>query len=90
MFLGDDEMPGQFPSELIDRIRDSNDIVSVISEYVSLKKVGNCFTGLCPFHAGEDAFVQRFKGQTAFLLFWMPRCRKRVHVLAEDREHKLH
>ena len=51
MFLGDDEMPGQFPSELIDRIRDSNDIVSVISEYVSLKKVGNRFTGLCPFHA---------------------------------------
>ena len=46
MFLGDDEMPGQFPSELIDRIRDSNDIVSVISEYVSLKKVGNRFTGL--------------------------------------------
>lgn len=38
------------PPELIDRIRDSTDIVEVISRYVSLKPTGKGFKGLCPFH----------------------------------------
>ncbi len=40
----------QIPEHLIDRIRDSIDIVDVISRYVSLKKTGRNFKGLCPFH----------------------------------------
>ncbi len=39
------------PDELIDRIREGVDIVSVISEQLSLKKTGQNFTGLCPFHS---------------------------------------
>src|SRR4030067_3069247 len=39
------------PDELIDRIREGVDIVSVISEKLSLKKTGQNFTGLCPFHS---------------------------------------
>lgn len=39
------------PDELIDRIRDGVDIVSVISEQLSLKKTGQNYTGLCPFHS---------------------------------------
>ncbi len=31
-------------------VRDRNDIVDIISSYVSLKKHGNNYTGLCPFH----------------------------------------
>lgn len=38
------------PEDIIDRIRESNDIVDVISEYVSLKKKGRNYFGLCPFH----------------------------------------
>lgn len=39
------------PDELIDRIREGVDIVSVISEQLSLKKTGQNYTGLCPFHS---------------------------------------
>ena len=36
--------------ETIDRIRNSADIVDVVSQYVNLKKRGRNFFGLCPFH----------------------------------------
>lgn len=38
------------PDEIIDRIRESTDIVDVVSEYVQLKRAGRNFVGLCPFH----------------------------------------
>lgn len=37
--------------EIIVRIREANDIVEIISEYMVLKKLGNNFKGLCPFHS---------------------------------------
>src|SRR5258708_9187351 len=33
-----------------DRVKNQADIVRVIGEYVRLKKSGQNFTGLCPFH----------------------------------------
>ena len=39
-----------YSDELIDEIRNSNDIVDVISQYVTLKRSGRNFFGLCPFH----------------------------------------
>jgi len=39
-----------YSDELIDDIKNSNDIVEVIGSYVSLKKHGRNFMGLCPFH----------------------------------------
>jgi DNA primase len=36
--------------EKIDEVRNTNDIVEVISGYVHLKKRGKNFLGLCPFH----------------------------------------
>ncbi len=38
------------PQEKIDRVMNSLDIVDFISGYVQLKKKGNSFMGLCPFH----------------------------------------
>jgi DNA primase len=38
------------PQEKIEEIRTSSDIVSYIARYVSLKKTGKNFKGLCPFH----------------------------------------
>jgi DNA primase len=35
----------------IEEIRDKADILSVISDYVQLKKVGQRYVGLCPFHS---------------------------------------
>jgi DNA primase len=39
-----------YSDELIEEVRGRNDIVDVISGYVSLKKKGNSHFGLCPFH----------------------------------------
>ncbi|MBP7303523.1 MAG: DNA primase [Fervidobacterium sp.] len=36
--------------EVIEKIKEKCDIVDVISEYVSLQKVGANYRGLCPFH----------------------------------------
>lgn len=40
----------RYEEELIDEVREKNDIVDVISSYVSLKKRGSNYVGLCPFH----------------------------------------
>ena len=36
--------------ELINEIREKNDILDVVSEYVKLEKRGRNYIGLCPFH----------------------------------------
>jgi len=43
-------MPYIFNEDTIRDIRESNDIVDVISQYITLKRVGSNFLGLCPFH----------------------------------------
>ena len=40
----------QYNDELKQEIRNANDIVDVISQYVILKRSGKNFMGLCPFH----------------------------------------
>ena len=40
----------RYSEELIEEIRSNNDIVDVISGYVTLKRSGRNFFGLCPFH----------------------------------------
>jgi len=43
-------MPYFYNDDLIREIRESNDIIDVISQYVMLKKSGSNYKGLCPFH----------------------------------------
>ena len=40
----------RYSDEIIDEIRQTNDIVDVISQYVRLKRSGRNYFGLCPFH----------------------------------------
>lgn len=40
----------RYSEELIEEIKNNNDIVDVISQYVTLKRSGRNFFGLCPFH----------------------------------------
>ena len=42
---------GTFPEELIRRIREESDLVGLISQYVSLRKSGQNYVSLCPFHS---------------------------------------
>lgn len=39
-----------YPEEVVQQVIEANDIVDVIGQYVSLKKSGSSFMGLCPFH----------------------------------------
>lgn len=42
------------PDEVVDRVRNETDIVSLIGEFVKLKRVGNSYRGPCPFHHGKN------------------------------------
>src|SRR6266581_3545875 len=42
---------GLFPQQFIDDLRLQVNILQVVQEYVSLKKVGRTWKGLCPFHS---------------------------------------
>ena len=44
----------RYSDELIDEIKNSNDIVDVISQYVALKRSGSNYMGLCPFHSEKS------------------------------------
>lgn len=39
-----------YPDEIVEEVRERNDIVDVISSYVKLTKKGANYFGLCPFH----------------------------------------
>ncbi len=45
----------RFSSEFIEQVRQANDIVSVISDYVTLKRRGRNFWACCPFHNEKTA-----------------------------------
>jgi DNA primase len=53
-----------FPQSFIDDLKQHADIVVVIQDYVSLKKVGGRYKGLCPFHGEKTPSfsVDRDKG----------------------------
>ena len=40
----------RYNDEILDEIRSRNDIVSTISQYMTLKRKGRNYFGLCPFH----------------------------------------
>ena len=40
----------RYSEAIIDEVKTSNDIVDIISQYVTLKRSGRNFLGLCPFH----------------------------------------
>jgi len=53
-----------FPQSFIDDLRAQADIVQVIQDYVSLRKTGATYKGLCPFHSEKTPsfHVHRDKG----------------------------
>lgn len=40
-----------FPDHFIQEVADKTDITDVVSQYVTLKKAGGSYIGLCPFHS---------------------------------------
>ncbi len=57
------------PNEVVDKIRDSTDIVSLVSQYVTLKKAGANYKGLCPFHQEKTPSFTVHPGKQIFHCF---------------------
>jgi DNA primase len=59
----------RLPPDLIDRIRDSTDIVDLISGYVQLERKGGNWFGLCPFHGEKTGSFSVHPGKGIFHCF---------------------
>ena len=70
-----------FSPELIDQIRDANDIVDLISEYVPLKKRGKNYVGLCPFHTEKDPSFNVIPTKQIFYCFGCQEGGNVIHFL---------
>ena len=58
-----------YSEELIEEVRSKNDIVDVIGQYVSLKKRGGTYFGLCPFHNEKTPSFSVTPGKQMFYCF---------------------
>jgi DNA primase len=58
-----------FPQSFIDDLKHQADIVVVIQDYVSLKKAGAYYKGLCPFHAEKTPSFQVNRERAFFHCF---------------------
>ena len=54
MTLWNERNPGMIDQATIDRIISAANIVDVVSEFVTLRKRGVNYVGLCPFHADKS------------------------------------
>ena len=48
----------RYSDEILEDVRQSNDIVNIISQYVALKRKGRNYFGLCPFHNEKSPSFQ--------------------------------
>ncbi|MCR5655424.1 MAG: DNA primase [Lachnospiraceae bacterium] len=58
-----------YTDEIIEEIRQKNDIVDVISSYVSIKKRGSNYVGLCPFHSEKTPSFSVSQSKQMFKCF---------------------
>lgn len=76
-------MYSQIPDEIIRKVRNENDVVDIVSEYVTLKKRGRNYVGLCPFHSENTPSFNVNKEMQIFRCFG---CGKSGNVITFIRE----
>ncbi len=57
------------PQNIIEDVRYRNDVVDVISSYVTLKKAGKNMKGLCPFHSEKTPSFTVYEDTQSFYCF---------------------
>ncbi len=58
-----------YSKEIMEEVRNANDIVDVVGHYVSLKGAGNSYKGLCPFHGEKTPSFHVNKSMQIFKCF---------------------
>lgn len=71
--------------QTIDRVKSALNIVDVIGEFVSLKKKGSSYVGICPFHPDNHPSMTVSPGRQTFKCFV---CGKGGDVIAFIQEHE--
>ena len=59
----------RIPANFIEEIKYRNNIEDVISSYVTLKRAGSNYSGLCPFHSEKTPSFTVFPGSRSFYCF---------------------
>ena len=62
-------MTNRIPEEVIDQVRNSINIVDLIGQYVSLRKSGRSYMGLCPFHSEKSPSFSVLEDKQIFHCF---------------------
>lgn len=57
------------PANIIEEIKYRNEIENIISQYVTLKRAGSNYSGLCPFHSEKTPSFVVFPGTQSFYCF---------------------
>ena len=59
----------RFSEAFLDELAARNDIVDLISSYVSLKRAGSNMLGLCPFHSEKTPSFTVFPARQGYYCF---------------------
>jgi len=62
-------MSGRIPEEIIQQVKDRISIREVVSDYVTLKRTGASYKGLCPFHKEKTPSFNVHEGMQIFRCF---------------------
>ncbi len=74
-----------YPEDVVEQVRLANDIVDVIGSFVTLKKRGSNYVGLCPFHNEK---TPSFTVQRSSQLYYCFGCHKGGNVYTFLMEHE--
>ena len=78
----------RYSDELIDEIKNSNDIVDIVSQYVKLKRMGSNYSGLCPFHNEKSPSFFVSPNKQIFHCFGCGVGRKCISFYKQNRRNK--
>ena len=79
----------RYSDELIDEIKNSNDIVDIVSQYVRLKRTGSNYSGLCPFHNEKSPSFFVSPNKQIFHCFGCGVGRECISFYKQNRRNKL-
>jgi DNA primase len=75
---------GKLSTEVIEQVRTATEIIELVSQYVTLKRAGRSYKGLCPFHTEKTPSFTVSPDRQAFYCFG---CQKGGDVFSFLMEH---